>query len=63
MPAEVNEQMVDAYTTNGLSLMLINHFDNYILDEYLVLPLYTSTYYLAMSSDVNQEQVLDFMTN
>lgn len=33
VPAEVNEQMVDAYTTNGLSLMLINHFDNYILDN------------------------------
>ena len=42
---------------------ILKEFDNYILDEYLVLPLYTSTYYLAMSSDVNQEQVLDFMTN
>ena len=45
------------------NLNVLKEFDNYILDEYLVLPLYTSTYYLAMSSDVNQEQVLDFMTN
>lgn len=55
------KQLKDTYQKNCLNVL--KEFDNYILDEYLVLPLYTSTYYLAMSSDVNQEQVLDFMTN
>ena len=58
---DYQKQLKDTYQKNCLNVL--KEFDNYILDEYLVLPLYTSTYYLAMSSDVNQEQVLDFMTN
>ena len=51
---DYQKQLKDTYQKNCLNVL--KEFD-------LVLPLYTSTYYLAMSSDVNQEQVLDFMTN
>lgn len=58
---DYQKQIKETYQKNCLNVL--KEFDNYILDEYLVLPLYTSTYYLAMSSDVDQEQVIGFMTN
>ena len=58
---DYQKQLKETYQKNCLNVL--KEFDNYILDEYLALPLYTSSYYLAMSSDVDQEQVLDFMTN
>lgn len=33
VPNEVNEQMIDMYTTNGLSLLLSSHFEKYILNN------------------------------
>ncbi len=43
-------------------LDILKELDSYILDEYLVLPLYTSTYNLAIASDVQQDEVLELMT-